>query len=213
MRPLSLQSGLTLVEMLVAITVLSLVTVLGWRGLDSITRTRERLNTELEQTRRLQLTFAQLENDCRHVLNTPTSAVTSVIVIEQTQLTLVRSLVDEDRPTGMQLVRYRLLDGVLTRETSPSTRSFNELEQYRLALAGHSAEATPVTLLASVVNIKVRLWDGQKWLSATESSVSQRQVQGAAAAGVRAEKSGIEVALTLTNNPAALSKIFVLGAV
>jgi len=32
--------GLTLVELLVAIAVLAIISVLGWRGLDVITRTR-----------------------------------------------------------------------------------------------------------------------------------------------------------------------------
>ena len=43
--------GLTLVELLVAISVLGFVAVLGWRGLDSIVRARIALTSDLEQTR------------------------------------------------------------------------------------------------------------------------------------------------------------------
>src|SRR5579864_8219281 len=56
--------GFTLVEMIVAISILALVAVLGWRGLDGIVRARVALTAELEQTRGMQLTFAQLQSDC-----------------------------------------------------------------------------------------------------------------------------------------------------
>ena len=59
--------GLTLVELLVAISVLGFVAVLGWRGLDSIVRARIALTSELEQTRGMQLAFAQLQSDCEHL--------------------------------------------------------------------------------------------------------------------------------------------------
>ena len=63
------QAGFTLIELLVAISILAIVAVLGWRGLDSIVRSREALTSELEQTRGLQLTFAQLQSDCANTVN------------------------------------------------------------------------------------------------------------------------------------------------
>ncbi|MFL6716736.1 MAG: type II secretion system protein J, partial [Burkholderiaceae bacterium] len=45
------QRGLTLIELLIAITVLAVVAVLGWRGLDSIVRSRIALTAEMERTR------------------------------------------------------------------------------------------------------------------------------------------------------------------
>ena len=38
-----LSRGFTLLELLVAITVLSIVSMIAWRGLDSLVATRERL--------------------------------------------------------------------------------------------------------------------------------------------------------------------------
>ncbi len=63
------QRGLTLVELLVAMTMMAFVAVLGWRGLDSITRARISLHEELAQTRGLQLAFAQMQTDCMNVVN------------------------------------------------------------------------------------------------------------------------------------------------
>ena len=63
------QRGLTLIELLVAIGVLAFIAVMAWRGLDSLTRTRESLNHELEQARSLQLTLAQWQIDCANAVD------------------------------------------------------------------------------------------------------------------------------------------------
>ena len=60
----SRRGGFTLIELLVAISILAIVAVLGWRGLDGIIRSRESLTAKMEQTRGLQLAFAQLQSDC-----------------------------------------------------------------------------------------------------------------------------------------------------
>ena len=54
-------AGFTLIELLVAIGILAMVAVLGWRGLDSIMRSREVLTGQLEQARGMQLAFAQMQ--------------------------------------------------------------------------------------------------------------------------------------------------------
>ena len=59
-------AGFTLVELLVAIAILAMVAVLGWRGLDGIVRARVALTADMETTRGMQLAFAQMENDCEH---------------------------------------------------------------------------------------------------------------------------------------------------
>ncbi len=207
----SSQSGLTLIEMLVAITVLSLVMILGWRGLDSMTRTRERLNTELDQTHRLQLTFAQLENDCRHTLSLLELSGVLPIMLDEQQITLVRRLNEEAGPASMQLVRYRVTDGVLTRETSPATRSFNELERYRLAFATRPAQTSQVRLLTGVSRVTARVWDGKGWLGASDPALKQPLIS--TSAGNRYDWGGIEVALTLESEPMPISKICLLGSV
>ena len=58
--------GFTLVELLVAISILAVVAVLGWRGLDSIVRARTSLTEQMETTRGMQLAFAQMQSDCEH---------------------------------------------------------------------------------------------------------------------------------------------------
>ena len=63
------ERGLTLIELLVAIGILAFIAVLGWRGLETLIRTRSSLDQELEQTRNLQIIFAQLQNDCANIVS------------------------------------------------------------------------------------------------------------------------------------------------
>ena len=42
---------------------LAIVAVLGWRGLDGIVRSRQALTEQMEQTRGIQLAFAQMQSD------------------------------------------------------------------------------------------------------------------------------------------------------
>lgn len=57
------ERGLTLVEMLVAIVVLALLALMGWRGLDAQLRTREHVSDRVDQIARLQTGLAQWTND------------------------------------------------------------------------------------------------------------------------------------------------------
>ena len=124
------QPGLTLVELLVAISVLAFVAVLGWRGLDSITRARASLNTDLEQTRGLQLAFAQMQSDCANAVDAGTLDGRSPLVIDAMRVTIARRVQPEGKAGALQLVTWRLRDGVLTREESPPTRDLTQLAQY-----------------------------------------------------------------------------------
>ena len=115
-------SGLTLIELLVAITVLAFVAVLGWRGLDSIVRARIALTSELEQARGIQLAFAQLQSDCAHLASPDILPDRIPLLVEQDQIKLVRTVFAENQPSRLQVVSYRVRDGILTRRESTETR-------------------------------------------------------------------------------------------
>ena len=211
--------GLTLVELLVAISVLGIVATLGWRGLDSITRARASLNRELEQARGLQLAFAQLQTDCANAADVDTLDGHTPLMMDDTHLTIARRLQPEAQAGALQLVTYRLQDGVLTREESAATRRLAQLAQdWQQSQTG---SALRVTLQKDVQAMKLRVWadDGRGWRSWQQMAASNLTSGGALMnpqAGTTAMQtvwSGVEVSLQMNGKEAALTKIFMLGAV
>src|SRR5450830_806531 len=119
MMRLHKRRGFTLIELLVAISILAMVAVLGWRGLDGIVRARVALTQQMEVTRGMQLAFAQMQSDCEHI---PVDGVLlgtrPYLLFDKDKLTLVRMVLLENEPTRLQVVSYRLRDGVLLRRES-----------------------------------------------------------------------------------------------
>lgn len=189
--------GLTLVELLVAISVLGLVATLGWRGLDSIVRSRIALVGDLEQTRGMQLAFAQLQSDCAH-LASPSALPNRVpLAVEEGRLMLVRTVFSDNQPSRLQVITYQVRGGVLTRRESALTRDLRELDSLWLAAANDTATAQAVTLQTGVAALTMRLWDGNGWRTDAGSLAP----------------TGLEVALRLQGRDASLLKVFMLGAV
>ena len=60
--------GFTLIEILIALAILSLLAVLGYRAVASLGDTEARLSSEAEKWRRLDGLFSRLESDCREAI-------------------------------------------------------------------------------------------------------------------------------------------------
>src|SRR5713101_5788810 len=95
------RTGFTLIELLVAISILAIIAVLGWRGLDGIVRARIALNSDLAQTRGMQLAFAQLQSDAEQV---PRLTGRATLAADQDRLTLIRTVYGENQPSRLQVV-------------------------------------------------------------------------------------------------------------
>ncbi len=194
------QYGLTLVELLVAISILGLIAVMGWRGLDSIVRTRSALNVELEQTRGMQLAFAQLQNDSAQL--TPELSIQDRpnLFALANKLTLVRNVYTEGQATRVQVISYRVVGNKLIRRASPATRNLNELDQMWLNALQDTDSNPTATLQEGVEAMAFRVWRSGSWQTSTNSP------------NVIAI-TGLEVVLTLTHEANGLIKLFLLGPV
>ncbi len=109
--PQNVSSSATLVEMIIAITILA---ILGWRGLDGIVRLRIAWTSEMEQTRGMQLTFAQLQSACNQLATGRFIPGRATLLAAQDRLLMVSLIFAEQQSSRVQMVDYHLRNGVLT---------------------------------------------------------------------------------------------------
>ena len=210
--------GFTLIELLIAISVLAFVAVLGWRGLDTITRSRMALNADLAQTRSLQLAFAQWQTDCANAVDAAALDGRAPLQVDATRVTIARRVQPEAQPGALQLVTWRLRGNTLTREESPPTRDLTQLDQAWQFAQGSGAHALP--LQDSVQRLQLRVWtdDGRGWRdwSQMNAGIVSRGALMNPRAGTTAMQTdwrGLEVSLQLAGGSAPLTKVFMLGAI
>jgi general secretion pathway protein J len=208
--------GFTLVELLIAISVLAMVAVLGWRGLDSIVRARVALNADLEQTRGLQLAFAQMQSDAAHIASVNSIGGRPVVDAQVDRLTLVRTVFADNQPSRVQVVAYRVRGGVLTRRESVATRDLRDLDVSWSAAMGDTDASQPVVLQSGVSQMAIRTWgsDGMGWRTmAVPTGSGAGSNPGPGTSSSQQQSTGLEVAVQLQDRPANLVKVFLLGAV
>jgi general secretion pathway protein J len=206
--------GFTLVELLVAITVLAIVAVLGWRGLDGIVRARVALTADMEQTRGMQLAFAQMQRDCSQLVDLDVIPGRLPVVVEPGRIVLVRKVFAENQPTRIQLVSYHVQNGVLSRRESLPTRDLNTLDSLWLSVTSGTGGAPSVALESNVSGMTVRTWlnDGAGWRTPGVDAVSSSPASSSPAVSL-AVPTGIEVSIRVNNRAGTLVKTFLLGPV
>jgi general secretion pathway protein J len=214
--------GFTLIELLVAIAVLASIAVLGWRGLDSITRARIALNEEMEQARGMHLSFAQMHRDFEQIADLAVMGARPRLQVDADRLVLIRAVTGENQATQLQVVAYRLRDGVLTRYESTATRDMNVLDALWNATTADAEIVQEVSLLKGIASMTLQAWvnDGAGWrdASAATERVMIREGNSWRPAGPNdgavnlAGPSGMEVVLQLRRQNANITKVFILGA-
>ncbi len=193
------QRGFTLVELLVAISILGMVAVLGWRGLDGIVRARANLTGQMEVTRGMQLAFAQMQSDAEHLAGVDLVGNRATLVAEDGRLTLVRTVFLENTASRVQVVAYRLVDGVLLRRESNATRDLTQLDILWKAATSDTDTTPPVALQSGIAAMQMLVWQNGAW----RQSVSTQQ----------AVPLGLQVAMQVQNVEAPMSKSFLLGGI
>ena len=214
--------GFTLLELLVAITVLAVVSMIAWRGLDSLVSTRERLEPEVDEVRSLLTTFGQMERDLTQVpnpafLGLATSPLNIRIVDGDQLIELARVAgTSLDRATEVQTVFYRIVDGTLVRQATPPLPAFDRVNVENFETA---------RLLNNVRSMSVRVWQTPTgWVSpfASEAGTvpqtpavpgTPAAVPGTPAAAPPAPTAppGIEVTLSRTDGKI-FRRVFLVGA-
>ncbi|SDS18763.1 general secretion pathway protein J [Halopseudomonas litoralis] len=75
--PHNRQSGFTLIEVMIAIMIMAIISLIAWRGLDIMTRANTQMEVRGEENARLMRTLQQLEHDLawRTTIELPSSAM------------------------------------------------------------------------------------------------------------------------------------------
>ncbi|MBR7744963.1 PulJ/GspJ family protein [Undibacterium baiyunense] len=208
-------AGFTLIELLVAIAILAIIAVMGWSGLDSIIRARQTLNQELEQSRGAQISFVQLENDCAHVVSDVQLPRRESIRAFDTQLILIRNVYEDGRAPQLQVVAYKMQEGIFSRRESIATRDLKLIDaMWQSAINGN--DNMPVVKLQSDVTVfQMRTWnnDENNWRVAGTDITSDPTIAATPKPGKAVpRKTGLEVTMQLRGQQNPLLKIFLLGA-
>jgi len=196
--------GFTLVELLVAISILGMVAVLGWRGLDGIVRARANLTDQMEVTRGMQLAFAQMQSDAEHLAGADLVGNRATLVAEDGRLTLVRTVFLENTASRVQVIAYRLVNGVLLRRESAATRDLTQLDLLWKAATSDTDTTAPVALQSGISAMQMLVWQNGAW----RQSVSTQQAGVAALVPL-----GLQVAMQVDKAEAPMSKSFLLGGI
>jgi len=176
------QRGFTLLEMLVAITLLAVMAVIGWRALDSLTRSRERLTDHDARLDALKVLYGQFQSDCEHLAQ-PAQLQASPVEIGPNQLLLVRDRRDEGQPPTWQVVAYRLDGNTVVRAASRAAYSRNDVQSALLALRQPGSAGLQIRpLLGDADQLSARAWvEPVGWLVDT-GRVRTALMQGSAIA-------------------------------
>jgi len=95
--------GFTLVEVMVALVIMSVIALMAWQGIDGMVRTRDASQRRLEQTLRVTTVLAQWDQDLQSLHSTD---VVPALSFDGATLRLTRR-----SPDGVQLIAWSLMPG------------------------------------------------------------------------------------------------------
>jgi general secretion pathway protein J len=131
---------------------------------------------------------------------------------------MVRTVFADNQPSRLQVISYRVIDGVLTRHESAATRDLRELDTlWQTAVNDTDTSQAPfdklrtgVTLQSDVAAMTMRLWVNSSNGWSTNFSVL---IPAAGSTVFPPPPTGLEVTMQLRGRDTGLLKIFLLGAI
>ncbi len=162
--------GFTLIEVLVALVIMAMMTVMAWRAVSALTNTRDHNEAHMDRAETLQTLIRQWELDLREVQD---SKVLTAVSFDGATLRLTRR-----REAGLQLVSWQIKDNRLTRWESTPTTERDALQDAWFRSQQLSAdELRALPGVAGVVNWQIFFFRGNAW-SNPQSDGEQKNTDG-----------------------------------
>jgi general secretion pathway protein J len=195
--------GFTLVEVLVALSIMSIIAVMAWQGVDGMVRTRGVVTARLEKLLRINTVLAQWEQDLNAIQDPKLQGLPNglePLVFNGASVTLTRRA-----PGGLQLVVWSLRSGAWQRWASPAvTTQTALLEHWRASQQFLGNEQGQLTTLTDITEWQIYFFRDNAWSNAQSSAGTTTGtaalVSGSASAPVRPVSSlpqGVRLVLTL----------------
>ena len=159
-------AGFTLVEVLVAMVVMAIMSLMAWQGVDGIVRARDANQTRLEQTLRLETVISQWEQDIAALQESP--AVPALSCDGQTVRLTRRT------EGGMQVVAWALrpdsVGSVWQRWAGPAVTTTNALQESWLRTQQfQGGEPGQLRAVAGLEQWQVYFYQGNGWANCQSS--------------------------------------------
>lgn len=194
MRPRFTSAGFTLVEVLVALMVMSIMAVMAWQGVDGIVRARDSNQSRLESALRLNTVIAQWEQDLASLQET--TVLPSALNFDGSALRLTRRT-----EGGLQLVVWSLRpdDGgnTLQRWAGPAVTTSGALQDLWLrSQQFQGTEPGQLRTLTGISQWQVYYFVGNAWSNAQSTGNVDAPAPGASAPLRQALPSGVRLVLS-----------------
>lgn len=199
--PLRRTAGFTLVEVLVALTVMALIAGMAWQGIDAMVRSRDAAQTSSERSLRLGTVLAQWEHDLQAVLATS--------VVPALRFDGATTLLTREAPGGVQLVAWTWREGAWWRWAAPPATATADLRaHWERAQVLMGNEAGTVRMLDGLSGLQLYFHRDNAWTNA-QSAGDMTPAPGAGEAGAGPAPGGATT-LAAERLPAAVRLVLAL---
>lgn len=202
--------GFTLVEVLVALVVLSVLAGLAWQAVDSLTRSRSVVQATMDRGLRLNTALAQWEQDFQDLF---AEGPVPSVHFDGARLRLLRAT-----PQGGQLVVWSLRSGTWQRWASPPTPLEAPLvSQWAATGAQTGREPGHVDVVTNVAGWQLFFFRGNAWANAQSAgdlvAAGVAAAQGASAPAMVRERlpQGVRLVLQLADGATITRDVLVPG--
>ena len=184
--------GFTLIEVLVAMTIMAVMAMMAWQGVDGIVRARDSSQGRLERTLRIDSVVAQWEQDLASIQE---SAALPALLCDGSTVRLTRRA-----EGGLQIVAWSLRPGATHytwwRWASPAVTTVGELQENWLRTQQfQGGEPGQLRAIDGLATWQVYFYQSNTWSNCQSTGNLVAPVAGASAPPRQALPSGVRIVL------------------